>query len=79
MKTTIQAWGNASVIRIPPVYKRMLQVNNGDEVEIRIENHALIIEKSNLKEWALRELMEKYDVSTEHEEIELGAEGEEWL
>jgi antitoxin MazE len=79
MKTTVQAWGNSSGVRIPAAFKKVLAIENGEEVEMRIENNALIIEKIKSKEWTLEELMDKYDASTEHKEVDFGIEGEELI
>ena len=46
MKGTVQRWGNSLAIRIPRAYARDLTVDDGSEVELRIDGHSLVVTPS---------------------------------
>ena len=46
MKGTVQRWGNSLAIRIPRAYARDLAVDEGSEVELRVDGHSLVVTPS---------------------------------
>lgn len=59
--TTIQKWGNSQGIRLPKVILEGLLLKENDEVDIAIENEAIIIKKSTRKRRANKSLEERFD------------------
>jgi antitoxin MazE len=47
MKGTVQRWGNSLAIRIPRAYARDLSVDDGSEVELRVDGPSLIVTPSS--------------------------------
>ena len=71
MTAIIQKWGNSLAVRIPRFVARQMQLNDGDEVELRIENKDLIV-RSTRRPHRLRDLVQKITKSNRHAETGWG-------
>jgi len=47
MKGTVQRWGNSLAIRVPRAYARDLGVDEGSEVELRVDGPSLVVTPSS--------------------------------
>jgi antitoxin MazE len=47
MKGTVQRWGNSLAIRLPRAYARDLAVDEGSEVELRVDGPSLVVTPSS--------------------------------
>lgn len=46
MKACILKWGNSFGIRLPKTLAKLLSIDQGDEIEIKVEKNKLTIEKA---------------------------------
>ena len=74
MNTKIKKWGNSQGIRISRDILRILKWKIDDEVNIKIEENKLIIEKSNTFEsdLSLKDLFAGYKDDYDFKEIDWG-------
>lgn len=73
MTITIQKWGNSHGIRLPKHLLDEVNWNENEEVELKIENKKIIIEKvSKIKKKNIEELFADYDGTYEAVEISWG-------
>lgn len=77
MQTVVQKWGNSLGIRIPAVYAREFELENGSPVDIVADQGALVILP---KRQTLEELMTHVTDDNIHSSIETGESvgKEEW-
>jgi antitoxin MazE len=76
--TKVQKWGNSLGIRIPSVIADQVELEQGSEVEMVVENRAIkLIPKK--KKPTLAELLAKITPENRHAEIDFGIEGNELL
>ncbi|MCD5324407.1 MULTISPECIES: AbrB/MazE/SpoVT family DNA-binding domain-containing protein [Pontibacillus] len=78
MSTKIQKLGDGLAIRIPPHVAEQLQVQQGSEVEIKIEGGIVTLQPVNRK-LDLNELLSEITPENRHDEIDVGSEGNEKL
>ena len=80
MVSTIQKWGNSQGIRLPKIFLDDLNMREGNEVEIFIQNNSIIIKHAAQKRNTIQELFADYDGEYTPEEIEWGNSvgGEVW-
>ena len=66
MQATIQKWGNSLGVRIPSLIAKELELKSGSSVEIREEDHRIIIQASPKK--TLRKILELVTEENIHSE-----------
>jgi antitoxin MazE len=71
MKGTVQRWGNSLAIRIPRAYARDLAVEEGSEVELRVDGPSLVVTPSATP--SLDALLAAITEENLHAEIDTGA------
>ena len=76
MTTKIQKWGNSLALRIPKSYAEEANIQEGVPVDIKIEEHKIIIsakKKSKKKnKYSLEELLSDIKPENLHGEIDFG-------
>ena len=70
MKGTVQRWGNSLAIRIPRAYARDLSVDDGSEVELRIDGPSLVVTPSTTP--SLEALLAAITGENLHAEVDTG-------
>jgi antitoxin MazE len=70
MKGTVQRWGNSLAIRIPRAYARDLAVDEGCEVELRIDGPSLVVTPSSTP--SLDALLAAITEENLHAEVDAG-------
>jgi antitoxin MazE len=70
MKGTVQRWGNSLAIRIPRAYARDLSVDDGSEVELRIDGPSLVVTPSTTP--SLEVLLAAVTDENLHAEVDTG-------
>ncbi|WP_345239351.1 AbrB/MazE/SpoVT family DNA-binding domain-containing protein [Pontibacillus salipaludis] len=78
MSTKIQKWGNSLAIRIPAHVAEQLHVQQGSEVEMKVEGGTVTLKPVNRKR-NLNELLSDITPENRHDEIDVGYEGNEKL
>ncbi len=78
----VQRWGNSQGVRIPRYILEQAKLNEGDAVEISVEDNKIIIfqPKRQLKKYTINELFEDYkgDYKPEDADWTEPAGKEEW-
>ncbi|MBP7073188.1 MAG: AbrB/MazE/SpoVT family DNA-binding domain-containing protein [Clostridia bacterium] len=78
----VQKWGNSQGVRIPKYILEKAKLNEGDTVEISVEDDRIIIfqPKRQLKQYTINELFENYKGEYKPEEQDWGEPvgKEEW-
>lgn len=73
MKAQIQKWGNSLALRIPKAFAEETDIENGSLVDLKIEDHHLIISPlRQVSEYRLKTLLDQIDETNLHSEIEFG-------
>jgi len=70
MKGTVQRWGNSLAIRIPRAYARDLAVDEGSEVQLRVDGPSLVVTPSSTP--SLDALLAAITDDNLHTEIDTG-------
>jgi antitoxin MazE len=70
MKGTVQRWGNSLAIRVPRAYARDLGVEEGSEVELRVDGPSLVVTPSSTP--SLDALLAAITAENLHAEIDSG-------
>lgn len=74
MKTNIQKWGNSLALRIPKSFAVESNIEEGSEVDIFLQDDALVIKPSKqMKKFKLKNLINKISKDHLHTEIDTGA------
>lgn len=76
MTTLVRKWGNSLAIRIPSHIAEMFSLEQGSEIEIRIENNEIKLVPMSKKP-TLEELLARVTPENRHHEIDFGIEGNE--
>ena len=71
MRAKIAGWGNSPALRIPTAMLDELQISEGDEVEMMVENGRLTVRPLNPK-LTLESLVEAITPENRHKEIDWG-------
>ena len=71
MRTQIVGWGNSQALRIPKAILDELQIREGDEVEMVVENGRLTVRPLNPK-LTLASLVAEITPENRHKEIDFG-------
>ncbi len=78
MRARISKWGNSLAVRLPKAAVESLRVNEGEAVEVMIEDDALII-RSAAPRYRLEDLVAGITADNQPETIEFPPVGEELL
>jgi antitoxin MazE len=70
MKTKVSKWGNSLGLRIPKVLAQEMEVNEGSEVEISLENGRLVVKVVKVETEDLTDLLARVRPDNLHGEIE---------
>jgi len=73
MIATIQKWGNSLGIRIPKATAADARVAEGSRVDLKVENHRLVITPIRSTGYDLRELVDGITPENQHGEEDFGA------
>lgn len=78
MTTKVQKWGNSFAVRIPKHVAEQMNIDQGSEMDMIVENQEIkLIPKQ--KKLTLEELLAKVTPKNRHDEIDLGTGGDELL
>jgi antitoxin MazE len=74
MNATIAKWGNSLAVRVPKHIADELGLAAGTPVELRVEDGRLVLAKPRpkLPRYKLSELLEGYDGTNNHPEVDWG-------
>jgi len=78
MTTQVRKWGNSLAIRIPSHIAEMLSIEQGSELEMKVENQEIKLVPKKKKP-TLEELLAKVTPENRHDEIHFGTEGNELI
>lgn len=78
MTTRVQKWGNSLAVRIPSHIAEQMNIQQGSEIEMSVENQAIKLVPKRKKP-TLEELLAKITQENRHDEIDFGAEGNEQI
>ena len=80
MTATISNWGNSQGIRLPKNIIQAMHLITGDKIDIKIENHKIVLEPINVKKkFDINELVAQMPSSySTTEEINDSVGKEEW-
>ncbi|TGM29086.1 AbrB/MazE/SpoVT family DNA-binding domain-containing protein [Leptospira levettii] len=70
MESTVQKWGNSLGIRIPKVFAKELELNDGSHVEVIQEGNRIIIYPYTKQ--TLEQKLKKINAKNLHNEVESG-------
>lgn len=70
MRLRLHKWGNSLALRIPKVFAVQLGLGSGQEMEVSLDEHRLIL--SSPREIRLRDVVSKITPDNRHEETEWG-------
>ncbi len=68
MKAYILKWGNSFGIRLPKTLAKLLNIEQGDEIEMKIEKNKILIQKTN----SLDDLLAQISPENIHGETDWG-------
>ena len=60
MLTSIKRWGNSKAVRLPKKILDIVELNENDQVELRVENGYVVIVPVNNKHKPLKERIAEY-------------------
>lgn len=69
MQIKLQKWGNSVGIRIPKIFLKEMEVEEGQSMELRLKEGKIVLNKAKP---TLDELLEKITPENIHAEIETG-------
>lgn len=80
MRSKIQLWGNSLALRIPKYIANQMQINNGSNVDVSMEEEKIIIKPIKDKKESLEYYLSKINDDNIHAEENYGepAGGEIW-
>lgn len=78
MTTKVQKWGNSLAIRIPKNIADQIDIDQGSELELHVQNNELTV-RPKKKKRTLDELLSQVTDKNRHKEIDFGVEGNEIL
>ncbi len=71
MITTIQRWGNSLAVRIPKAFAAQAELTEDTQVQIAIENDAIVIRPAPMA-WKLDDMLASVTAANRHSEVEWG-------
>jgi antitoxin MazE len=80
VRARVQRWGNSLAVRIPKAFASDLGLDDGESVELTVEDGALTVRPTPTPAYRLGELLDRVTRANRHGEEELGpaAGGEVW-
>ncbi len=72
MSTIISKWGNSLAVRIPQNLAQKINLTEGSEVELILEDGKLIIQPRTRQQYSLEELVEAITPENRHDELDSG-------
>ena len=79
MTTQIARWGNSLGLRLPKAVTQAAQIDEGDRVDVTVENGAVVIRPSR-RTYSLDALVSQITPKNRHDEVDWGTPsgGETW-
>ena len=71
MTTQVSRWGNSLGLRLPKAVARAAQLNEGDTVEVSVENRTIVVKPSQ-RRYTLDELVSRVTSRNRHDETDWG-------
>jgi len=80
MRSKVQLWGNSLALRIPKYIANKININNGSDVDVLLEEEKIIITPIKEKQELLKEMLSKINNDNIHSEEKFGdpVGGEIW-
>jgi antitoxin MazE len=72
MTTKIQKWGNSLALRIPKSYAKTINISEGTNVKLNIDENKIIISREKKQTYTLNDLLAKVSGRNIHKEIVYG-------
>jgi antitoxin MazE len=72
MKTTIRRWGNSLAVRIPKSHAEETAIGEGDEVDVRADDHRTVVERPRPRHYRLGELLAGVTKANRHDSADFG-------
>ncbi|MBE2219403.1 MAG: AbrB/MazE/SpoVT family DNA-binding domain-containing protein [Ignavibacteria bacterium] len=72
MNTKIMKWGNSLALRIPKSFAQAINLEEGNDVRIKIEKDNLIVKKAKNKKYDLKSLLAGINKNNLHGETDTG-------
>lgn len=73
MNATVQKWGNSLALRIPSSMAKDIQLRQGSEVEVAVEDGKLIVKPAKGRKASLARLLKDVTKNNLHSEQDWGA------
>ena len=73
MRAKIQKWGNSLAVRIPKALAELVELSDGREVELSVEDGKMIVQPARKRRYTLDELVAGITDENRHDEIGTGA------
>jgi antitoxin MazE len=73
VQTRIQKWGNSLGLRIPRTLAAEVQVREGADVDLSVENGQLLVRPLRRRKYSLKGLLRKVSRRNLHHEISTGS------
>ena len=72
MRSKIQKWGNSLAVRIPKAIAELVELSDGREVELTVEEGRMIVKPARKRRYSLEELVAGITDENRHDEIGTG-------
>ena len=72
MNTKITKWGNSLALRIPKSFAKAINLEEGNDVKIKIEKDNLVVKKEKNNKYDLKSLLAGINKNNIHGEIDTG-------
>ena len=73
MNTKIMKWGNSLALRIPKSFAKAIDLEEGNDVKIKIEKNSLVVVKETNRKYDLKSLLAGINKNNLHAEIDSGS------
>ena len=73
MRAKIQKWGNSLAVRIPKALADLVELSDGREVELSVEDGKMIVQPARKRRYTLDELVAGITDENRHDEIGAGS------
>lgn len=72
MRVKVQKWGNSLALRIPKGIAELVELSDGGEVELSVEEGKMIVQPARRRRYSLEELVAGITDENRHDEIGTG-------
>lgn len=72
MESVLRKWGNSAAVRLPAQALRVSRLNVDDEVELKVEEGRIVIERRQPQEISLDALLDRITPDNVHEAVDTG-------